>query len=87
MEIYWLALGTLAVWRLTHLLQAEQGPWAAVGTLRHWAEGRLGGEPFKCFYCVSLWVALPLALLLGRHWGGGCCFGRPCLPARSWWRV
>jgi hypothetical protein len=59
------AVGVLAVWRLTHLLHAEDGPAAMLARLRQ----RLGhgplGEVLDCFYCLSLWVALPITLLLG----------------------
>ena len=34
MRFYWLALGILAVWRVTHLLHAEDGPWDVLYRLR-----------------------------------------------------
>ncbi len=59
--VAWL-IGSFAVWRLTHLLHAEDGPWDAVAK---WRE-RLAGGPLArmvaCFYCLSMWVALPFAL-------------------------
>jgi hypothetical protein len=63
---YALVVGVLATWRLTHLLQAEDGPWGLVFRLRR-ALGR-GFWPslLDCFYCLSLWLALPLAYLCGR---------------------
>ncbi len=52
-------VASLAVWRLTHLLQAEDGPWDLAARLR----ARLGPGPvgrlFDCFYCLSVWVAAP----------------------------
>src|SRR5262245_45636133 len=69
MQAYWLILGVLAAWRITHLLQAEDGPWRAVAGLRRRAGAGFWGELLDCFYCLSLWVALPLALLLGTGWG------------------
>ena len=63
MRFYWLTLGVLAVWRLTHLLHAEDGPWDVVVRARR-AVGR-AGRVLDCFYCLSVWVALPFALLLG----------------------
>jgi hypothetical protein len=69
MQVYWLILGVLAVWRITHLLQAEDGPWQIAVRLRQHIGARFSGELLDCFYCLSLWVALPLALLLGTSWG------------------
>ena len=68
MRFYWLALGILAVWRITHLLNAEDGPWDVFVQLR-----RLAGKGFlarllDCFYCLSLWIAAPVALGIGTEW-------------------
>lgn len=58
-----LVIGTLAVWRVTHLLHVEDGPGRVLAGLRHLA-GRLRlGRLFDCFYCLSLWLALPFAAL------------------------
>ena len=65
MRYYWFALGVLVVWRLTHLLQAEDGPWDLVVRLRRKVGNGFWGQLQDCFYCLSLWVALPFALLLG----------------------
>lgn len=63
--IYRLLLGVLVVWRITHLLHAENGPWNLLARVRD-GLGRLGlGGLLDCFYCLSLWVALPAAWLLG----------------------
>jgi hypothetical protein len=67
---YWLVLGVLAVWRLTHLLHAEHGPWGLFARGRA-ASRRLGlGELFQCFFCLSLWTAAPFAWWLGATWPG-----------------
>ena len=64
----WFVFGVLAVWRMTHLLHLEHGPWGVVARARA-AAGRLGlGDVFECFYCLSLWVAIPAAGWLGRTW-------------------
>lgn len=59
-------LAILATWRITHLLAREDGPGDVVVRLRE----RLGSSAFgtlmDCFYCLSLWVAAPLALLVAR---------------------
>jgi hypothetical protein len=58
---YRLLLATLAVWRLTHLLAKEDGPWEVFQRLR---QSTLSQLP-SCFYCMSLWVALPFLWFLG----------------------
>lgn len=68
MDVYWLIVGVLAVWRVTHLLQAEDGPWDAVVRLRRSAGNGFLGKLLDCFYCLSLWVAAPAAVLLGDGW-------------------
>jgi len=65
MNFYYLALGSLAVWRLTHLLAAEDGPFHLLAWLRRQAGSGFLGELMDCFYCLSLWVAAPFALVLG----------------------
>jgi hypothetical protein len=67
-QFYWLVLGVLSVWRVTHLLNAEDGPWQAVVGLRRLAGSGFWGELMDCFLCLSLWVSVPLALTLGDSW-------------------
>jgi hypothetical protein len=65
MGFYWLVLGVLCVWRITHLLNAEDGPWNLVVRLRRRAGNGFWGDLLDCFYCLSLWVAAPLAIAMG----------------------
>jgi hypothetical protein len=65
MLFYSLLLGILAVWRITHLLNAEDGPWEVVVRLRRIAGEGFWGQLLDCFYCLSVWIAAPLALYLG----------------------
>jgi hypothetical protein len=67
-EFYWLVLGVFTVWRLTHLLFAEDGPGDVVIALRRWAGTRFWGTLLDCFYCLTLWIAAPFAWLLGSGW-------------------
>lgn len=60
-----LVVGLLAVWRITHLLQAEDGPWDVVLCLRRAAGQGMFGWLLDCFNCLNLWVAAPVALLVG----------------------
>jgi hypothetical protein len=63
-----LILGVLGVWRVTHLLHAEDGPWNVFARFRRWLGGGVFGQAFACFYCLSLWIAAPFALGLGGSW-------------------
>jgi hypothetical protein len=67
-KFYGLTLGILAVWRITHLLQAEDGPWDAVIRLRRLVGNGFWGALMDCFYCLSLWIAAPFAIWLGADW-------------------
>jgi hypothetical protein len=69
MRIYGLLIGTLAVWRVTHLINAEDGPWDALYLLRKKAGPGFWGGLMDCFYCLSLWVSIPFAGFLGNSWG------------------
>ena len=42
---------------MTHLLQAEDGPWSLAARWRAWLGVGLWGQMFACFYCLSVWVA------------------------------
>jgi hypothetical protein len=62
------ALGAAAVWRVTHLLYAEDGPWDAFARLRKFAGKRGLRGILDCFYCLSVWVAAPFAAAIGVDW-------------------
>jgi Protein of unknown function (DUF1360) len=68
MSWYLLVVGILAAWRATHLLGAEDGPWDALARLRRAAGAGMLGRLLDCFYCLSLWTAIPLALVIGQTW-------------------
>jgi hypothetical protein len=57
-------LAALATWRMTHLLTDEDGPADLVLRLRRAAGDSQLGKALDCFYCVSMWVALPIAALV-----------------------
>ncbi len=65
-DIYRLLLGVLCVWRITHLFQAEDGPGDVIVGVRRAAGEGFFGRLLDCFYCLSLWVAAPLAWVIGR---------------------
>jgi hypothetical protein len=64
-----LLAGVLATWRIMHLVVQEDGPWNLVAHLRRLAGAGPLGRMMDCFYCASLWAALPLALALDGGWG------------------
>jgi hypothetical protein len=68
LRFYWLTVGILATWRITHLLQAEDGPWDLVVRLRKLAGKSFWGGLLDCFYCLSVWVAAPVSFVIGNDW-------------------
>jgi hypothetical protein len=68
MHFYRLTLGILAVWRLTHLLHAENGPWNLFDHIRRRFATGFWSSLIGCFYCLSLWVAAPFTLLATDGW-------------------
>jgi hypothetical protein len=69
-SIWRFCLSALAVWRLTHLLTEEDGPWDMIARLRVRLGSSMAGRLIDCFYCVSLWIALPLAVFTSSGWLG-----------------
>ncbi len=68
MRFYWLVLGILAVWRIVHLLVAEDGPADLLVRLRRKAGKGFWGSLLDCFYCLSLWISAPIACFIGDNW-------------------
>jgi hypothetical protein len=67
----WLSfvLGAVAVWRITHLFHAEDGPWDILVHFRRLLGNSIFGQAADCFYCLSLWIALPFAIMFGHNFG------------------
>jgi hypothetical protein len=63
-----LAVGSSAVWRITHLFHAEDGPWDLFARLRRLAGQSVWGKMLDCFYCSSVWAAVPIAAAIGHTW-------------------
>jgi len=61
-------VGTLAVWRLTHLLAEEDGPWDAIVRVRQRIDSTFLGQMMDCFYCLSVWISIPFAYWAGTTW-------------------
>lgn len=69
MTVFEFVLATLAVWRVTHLSVAEDGPFRVIARVRRSAGRGFWGTLLDCFYCLSLWIAIPFAILLASSWG------------------
>ena len=67
-QVFGFLLCALAVWRATHLLAAEDGPWDIVANLRQALGSGVLGKLMDCFYCLSLWLSLAPAIWLDTHW-------------------
>jgi hypothetical protein len=87
-----IVVGALCVWRVTHLLNAEDGPYAVLVRLRRAAGSGLGGQALACFDCLSLLLAAPVAFAIGAGWparlllwpalsGAACLLQRAVTPA------
>jgi hypothetical protein len=70
MQFYWLIVGILAVWRLSHLLVSEAGPWDVFKWMRRRFARSVFGDLVNCFYCLSVWVSVPFAFFLNGTWKG-----------------
>lgn len=70
-DITWLILGILAVWRVTHMLSAEDGPLNLFVHIRRLLGEGLFGNLMDCFMCLSVWIAAPAAALIATDWKQG----------------
>jgi len=68
--IWRFTLSTLAIWRLTHLVAEEDGPWDLLVHFRAKLGNNVFGRLMDCFYCLSLWFSLPLSIWLASGWVG-----------------
>lgn len=67
---YWLAfaLSALAVWRITHLLTREDGPFDLVAKLQRALARTALRRLIDCFKCLSVWVAIPFTFFVAEQW-------------------
>jgi hypothetical protein len=52
---------------VTHLIAEEDGPANSIVRVRARLGTSLAGELMDCFYCLSIWVAAPVALTVTRR--------------------
>ena len=68
MNVLYVILSIFAVWRLTHMLGKEDGPFDVFYLIRKKAGAGFFGNLLDCFYCISIWIAFPFGLWLGTTW-------------------
>lgn len=66
-----LTVSVLAVWRISHLFSCEDGPWDLVFHLRKQLGQGFFGNLLDCFYCLSVWMAVPFAVWMSSDWRSG----------------
>ena len=67
-DIVGFILSVFAIWRVTHLLSQEDGPFDLVIRFRKIFGHGFFGNLLDCFYCLSMWVAVPFAFFLSQDW-------------------
>jgi hypothetical protein len=69
MELMTVVLASLAVYRVSRMITDEEGPFMIFNRLRGvfpptgWI-----GRGLECIMCVSVWIALPVALWIDGSW-------------------
>jgi hypothetical protein len=65
MDVAVVALAALAVYRLSRMISDEEGPFAVFTKLRGLAKPDTWiGRGLECILCVSVWIALPVTVLI-----------------------
>jgi hypothetical protein len=59
---------SIVVWRVTHLITAEDGPFDLILKFRKLLGNSFLGKLMDCFYCASVWVGLAAVLCISRNW-------------------
>lgn len=69
MELTTFVLAALAVYRLSRMLTDEEGPFMIFTKLRGLAKPDTWvGRGLECIMCMSVWVALAVALYIDLTW-------------------
>ncbi len=66
-ESFCFLLLVLSVWRVTHLLSKEDGPFNIIYLVRKQIGQGFFGSLLDCFYCLSIWIALPFGIWAGEN--------------------
>jgi len=64
-EIVKYVIFVFVVWRLTHLISAEDGPFDLIFKIRRAIGNNFFGQLMDCFYCLSIWIGLLCAIYAG----------------------
>ena len=56
----------IVVWRITHLITEEDGPFDVVIKLRKFVGNSFFGKLMDCFYCASVWIGFGAAIYITR---------------------
>jgi len=67
-------ISVFATWRLCHLLAEEDGPKDMIFHIRKQLRQGFFGSLLDCFYCLSIWVAIPFALWMSDNWKIGIIY-------------
>lgn len=68
MNIVAFVISAFAVWRLTHLVAKEDGPFDIILSIRRKMGRSIWGKLLDCFYCCSIWMAIPFAIWISMGW-------------------
>ena len=55
----------IVVWRLTHLLTSEDGPFEVIIKIRKLLGATILGDLMDCFYCASVWIGMVAGIYAG----------------------
>jgi hypothetical protein len=73
-DAFSLLICILATWRLSHLLAEEDGPWDIIIRIRKQLGQGFFGTLLDCFYCLSIWIAIPFAVWMSNEWITGIIY-------------
>lgn len=68
------AVALLAVWRITHLLSKEDAPFDLIFNLRKKIGQGFFATLLDCFYCLSIWTAIPFAAWIASNFVEGIIY-------------
>ena len=57
----------IVVWRITHLITTEDGPFDMIIKMRKFVGNSFLGKLMDCFYCLSIWIGLAFAFYLEKN--------------------
>ena len=58
LNFYDIAIASLAVWRISHMIKHEPGPWDVFIIIRDKVGNGILGKLMDCIWCSSVWIAM-----------------------------